>query len=31
MAAHANYLGGGWSEAGEPVPDINPSNVKDVG
>ncbi len=30
MAVHANYINGGWSEAAEPVPDINPSNVKDV-
>jgi hypothetical protein len=31
MAVYENYISGGGSEAGEPVPDINPSNVKDVG
>jgi alpha-ketoglutaric semialdehyde dehydrogenase len=30
MAVYANYINGGWSEAAEPVPNINPSNVKDV-
>jgi alpha-ketoglutaric semialdehyde dehydrogenase len=30
MAVHQNYIGGAWAEAGEPAPNINPSNVSDV-
>jgi acyl-CoA reductase-like NAD-dependent aldehyde dehydrogenase len=30
MAVHQNYINGAWAEAGEPAPNINPSNVSDV-
>jgi len=30
MAVHQNYIAGAWAEAGEPAPNINPSNLSDV-
>jgi aldehyde dehydrogenase (NAD+) len=30
MAVHQNYINGAWAQAGEPAPNINPSNVSDV-
>src|SRR5687767_14566413 len=30
MAVHQNYINGAWAQAGEPAPNINPSNVADV-
>jgi len=30
MAVHQNYIGGAWAQAGEPAPNINPSNLADV-
>src|SRR5918999_340457 len=30
MAVHQNYVNGAWTEAGEPTPNINPSNLSDV-
>jgi acyl-CoA reductase-like NAD-dependent aldehyde dehydrogenase len=30
MAVHHNYINGAWAEAGEPAPNINPSNLSDV-
>ena len=30
MAVHQNYINGAWAEAGEPAPNINPSDVSDV-
>src|SRR5918992_2214163 len=30
MAVHQNYVNGAWAEAGEPAPNINPSNLSDV-
>ena len=30
MAVHPNFINGAWAEAGEPAPNINPSNIADV-